>query len=182
MYFYDMFFSLSTMEEYLKKGWAINGTKGGIILGPSHDDGGIKMWQRTTEGNGYRLKGEVEGYEYILNPGASHCFDNIFSSINKYGEHKHDNWEDYEIPENITFMDTRRAVEPKFILLDATFSIVNKFSTKCYLQTIEQMNYARSYKQLDEKTLSIVYVDLNPIPINNTCSGEFEGTIVRQDD
>lgn len=48
MYFYDMFLPLSTMKDYVDKGLAINGTKGGIILGPLHDEGGVKIWQRTT--------------------------------------------------------------------------------------------------------------------------------------
>lgn len=181
MYFYDMFFSLSTMNEYVTKGWAINGTTGGLILGPSHDEGGIMMWQRTTESDGYRLKGEIEGYEYILNPGASHCYRNIFSSINKHDEHEHEDWEEYTIPEHISIMDTRRTGEPKFILLDANFSIVNKYSTKCYLNTIERMNIARSFEMLDDKILKIVYADLAPIEIYNSCTNELEGTLAWQD-
>ncbi|WP_207493177.1 hypothetical protein [Aridibaculum aurantiacum] len=169
------------MEDYVAKGWAINGTKGGLILGPSHDEGGIMMWQRTTEGDGYRLKGEVEGYEYILNPGASHCYRNIFSSINKHDEHQNENWAEYSIPENISIIDTRRSGEPRFILLDANFSIVNKYSTKCYLNTIEKMNNARSFEMLDEKTLKIVYANLAPIDIYNSCTNEVEGTLVRQE-
>ena len=182
MYFYDMFLPLSTMKDYVDKDRAINGTKGGIILGPSHDEGGIKIWQRTTEGDGYKLKGEIEGFEYILNPGASHCFRNIFSIINKPDEHKYDNWEDYDIPNTISIIDTRRTSEPKFILLDFNFSIVNKYSTKCYLSTIDRMNYARSYKVIDEKAFSICYVDLSPIEIYNTCNNQFEGTIARHEE
>jgi hypothetical protein len=172
-----MFFSLKKMEEYFEKDLTVNGTSGGIILGMSHAEGGIKIWQKTPENDGYRLKGEVEGFEYIFNPGASHCFRNIFSSINKYEEHLQEKWVDYEIPNNISLIDARRKFESKFILLDGGFSIINKFSTKCYLQTLQKMNDGRSFKFLDQNTISIIYQDSSPIEIYNSCSGQLEAII-----
>lgn len=182
MYFYNMYYSLETMQDYIDKGWAINGTQGGIILGPSHDEGGVKIWEKTKEKNGYRLKGEAEGFEYILNPGATHCYRNQFSYINNYFKHKHKNWKYYDVPNSILNINTKRCGEPKFILLDANYCIVNKFSTKCYLTTIDKMNYARKYEVLDENTLKIIYVDLSPIEIYNSCTNEFEGKLVSQQD
>ena len=69
MYYYKMKYSLAQMEEYLQTGKAIDATMGGLILGRSHDEGGIYFWVK--ENDYYILEGEVEGYEYILNFGAT---------------------------------------------------------------------------------------------------------------
>lgn len=44
----------------------VDGSKGGLIIGPSHDEGGIK-----TEIKGVGGKLEVEGNEYILTKGIN---------------------------------------------------------------------------------------------------------------
>lgn len=41
MYNYQDEFSFDTIERFLKLDLAVDGTPGGLILGPSHDDGGI---------------------------------------------------------------------------------------------------------------------------------------------
>lgn len=52
---------------------------------------------------------------------------------------------------DITILDTRREIEPKFLLFDDNkFSIINKHSTKGYLQTIDKMNKAITYKIIGE--------------------------------
>ncbi len=60
-----------------KDGTAITDNEGGLVLGPSHDDRGVWFLVRNTDN--YLLKGEVEGYEYIFNPGATH-----FTSIIRF--------------------------------------------------------------------------------------------------
>lgn len=155
MYYYKMKYSLATMEEYLKNGKAIDATKGGLILGRSHDEGGIYFWIK--EDDYYVLEGEVEGYEYIMNFGATKYYSKSCERFHQYENHKHD-FVEYIPSSDITLLDTRHGVEPKFLLFDDNgFSIINKYSTKGYLNTIDQMNKAVTYEIIGENLAQYCY-------------------------
>jgi hypothetical protein len=158
-----MEYSLEKMDEYLKNGMAIDATMGGLILGDSHDDGGIYFWVK--RGNVYVLEGEVEGFEYIINQGATYCFSNITDRFHQAELHKHD-FVDYEPDLNIKLLDTTSLKKPKFLLFDSGgFSIVNKWSTKGYLKTIDEMNKAVTFEKIDKKNARLVHNSNEPIEI-----------------
>ena len=153
-YFYGMRYSLNEMDELIKKGLAIDGTLGGLILGRSHDDGGIYFW--TKEDSFYVLKGEVEGFEYILNFGATKYYSKITDRFHCYDEHKND-FVEYIPPAGIKILDTRTDFEPKFLLFDFDdFSIINKYSTKGYLKTIDTMNRTVTFEIIGDKLAKYV--------------------------
>ncbi|TPN87411.1 hypothetical protein [Aquimarina algicola] len=158
-----MEYSLEKMDEYLKNGLAIDATMGGLILGKSHSQGGIYFWVKRD--NVFVLEGEVEGYEYIMNQGASHCFSESTYRFHQPELHKHD-FIDYEPDLNIKLLDTRDLGDPKFLLFDSGgFSIINKWSTKGYLKTIDEMNKAVTIEKIDEKNARLVYNSNKPIEI-----------------
>lgn len=155
MYYYKMKYSLAQMEEYLNKGRAINANMGGLILGRSHDDGGIYFWVK--KGDYYILEGEVEGYEYILNFGATNFFTESTKRFHQSENHKH-NFEEYLPSSNIKTLDTRNDPEPKFLLFDYnSFSIINKHSTRGYLNSIDQMNKAVTYEVINENSARLCF-------------------------
>ena len=144
MYYYKMKYSVAQMQEYINQGRAIDATMGGFILGRSHDEGGIYFWVK--KGDFYSLEGEVEGYEYILNFGATSFFKESTKRFHEYEKHKQEFKEYLPLP-HVKVLDTRHEIEPKFLLVDDNeFSIINKHSTKGYLNTIDKMNKAITYK------------------------------------
>ncbi|WP_140508705.1 hypothetical protein [Flavobacterium pectinovorum] len=163
MYYYKMKLSLEQMEEYVNNGRAIDATMGGLILGRSHDDGGIYFWVK--KGNYYSLEGEVEGYEYILNFGATDFFEESSKRFHQYEKHKGD-FEEYFPISHIKILDTRREIEPKFLLFDDNkFSIINKFSAKGYLETIDKMNKAITYKIIGDNLAERIFHNTDQIEI-----------------
>lgn len=176
-YYYKMEFSLDKMNEYIKNGRAIDASLGGLILGNSHDDGGIYFWVK--RGDVYVLEGEVEGYEYILNFGATNYYSKSTERFHKYELHKHD-FTNYEPDRRIKILDTRSLKEPNFLLFDSGgFSIINKYSTKGYLQTIDAMNKAKTYKEIKKDLAKVVHNSKEDIEIK--FYDQIEGYIVEDE-
>lgn len=150
-----MKFSIEKVQEYLENGRAIDATMGGLILGRSHDEGGIYFLVK--KGDQYVLEGEVEGYEYILNFGATKFYSKSCDRFHQYENHKHD-FVDYSPPSGVTLLDTKSEGEPKFLIFNSdTFSIINKYSTKGYLITIDQMNKAVTFEIIGENLAQYIY-------------------------
>lgn len=158
-----MEYSLEKMNEYLKNGLAIDATMGGLILGKSHDNGGIYFWVK--RGEVFVLEGEVEGFEFVMNQGATHYFSKTTDRFHQPELHKHE-FIDYEPDRNIKLLDTRSLKFPKFLLFNSGgFSIINKWSTKGYLNTLNEMNKAVTFENIDEKNARLVHNSNKPIEI-----------------
>ena len=178
-HFYGMRFSVKTMLEYKDKGWAIEATKGGLVIGRSHDEGGIYIWVlRDTH---YVLEAEVEGYEYILNLGATHYFKDMSHTFHRYYEHKKMGFVPYDPSLNIMTLDTRNSMEPKYLLFDTGgFSVVNKYSTRGYLQTLDIMNRSVSFESIGNNQARLVHNSTEPIEVR--FFNESQGYIRRKED
>jgi len=148
----------------LQNGSAVDGTQGGLILGPSHDDGGINMLVRK-EGK-YYLEGEVEGGEYVFNWGATERYKGLMPILNNPTQHKRPTYTPVEIPQGISIINARQHGLAKFIIFECGgFAIFNKFSTAGYLQTLENLNNATSYELVDEKHAQLIFNNTEPIDI-----------------
>lgn len=143
-YYYEKFFSVEDVKSLFADGYAVDGTNGGLVLGPSHEDGGIYMLQFI--GYGYHLVGEMEGYEYFLNPGASAYFFSSFRHFNDYEKDKTEHFNEYPVPGDITIIDARLSknsiYKSKFLVFENRFEfgICNKFSTRRNLSEINGLN------------------------------------------
>jgi len=102
-YFYNMRYPISTMLDYERKGWAIQASGGGLLIGRSHEEGGIYCWLKYEDD--YVLEAEVEGYEYILNPGATFHYQKILSQFNRPDEHAYLPEPDYHPSGQIGVLD-----------------------------------------------------------------------------
>lgn len=152
MTFHDnQFFSFDEIEEYKSLGLTIDGTKGGFLLGKLHEDGGIQMLFKYTDG--YRLRGEVEGGEYLINSEASNLFMSELKNINNI-ERDEPIYFGREIDlTNITKIDCRvnnDKFSSKFLLVDEHnhWCIVNIYSTIRYINRLENIN--TNYNKLFE--------------------------------
>lgn len=164
LYFYDMRLNAADMERYVKSGLAVHARSGGLLVGRSHEEGGILFWIK--DGNDYVLKGEVEGYEYILNGGASSYFSEYLGLFNNHVEHAVDTFKIYLPDPIVSIIDTREDEEAKFLLFDhQDFWIVNKHSTKGFLKTLNEMNRAITLKPINSKEAILMKNTNSDIPI-----------------
>jgi hypothetical protein len=155
MYWYKMQYSLAKMSDLVIKGQALDANLGGLVLGKSHSEGGIYFWVK--RGNVYVLEGELEGYEYVMNFGATNYFNKCMDRFHQPELHKH-NFKNYKPSKNIKLLNTLKLKEPRFLLFDSGgFSIINKYSTKGYLQTIDEMNKAVTFEEVEEGLAKLVY-------------------------
>lgn len=133
-HYYEQLFSFNEIETLKNDNAIVNATNGGLIIGPSHDEGGVYFL--TKYNDGYRLMGEVEGFEFILNPISTKKYNKIISQINNYERDFHYGFYNDSYNSNFEVIDARSPnfikYKSKFITIDypSGFSIINKFSTK----------------------------------------------------
>jgi hypothetical protein len=169
-FFYKQFFSFKTVETYTACGLTADGTKGGLLLGQSHVDGGINVLIKYADG--YRLMANVEGQEYFLNPGATEQFSGKLHDINK---HNTDKFLGLKPPSDITGITTIDCfsddtfLKSKFLLIDARGEhfIVNKYSTWRHLDTLEEINRKVGWRYLGTPHNWDDVKDLDPFKIPN---------------
>ncbi len=129
------------IQDLISRGNFIDARRGGLVLGNSHSNGGVYFVYQVPEG--FRVFGEIEGYEYIVIREATKKNYNLLHEINNYNRDFTENFREYEIPNGITIIDARKNIfESKYILCDTRggFSIINKYSTKIYLETLQSIN------------------------------------------
>jgi hypothetical protein len=113
------------------------------------------------------LEFEIEGYEFILNIGASHVYRKFMDIFNRSDLHKTASFETYAPPSEVNIIDAVGANGPKYLILETGgFCIINKFSTKGFLKTLDQINKSVTYQLLPEDKFKLVYKSNENIDIN----------------
>jgi len=154
-YYLNQFFTNKYVDRLLDEDLAIDGTNGGLLIGLSHDDGGIKVLMNY--GYGYFLKAEFEGYEYLFNPEANNKYSHVHDKYNQYEKHVKKGFKEYIPPENIRIIDTRTSlkskVTSKFLILDnrGAYTLFNKYSTQIYLNRLDELNSKCTFNLTDIK-------------------------------
>lgn len=144
MYYYQQLFTFKDIDNLYKHNAIIDAKKGGLLLGPSHSQGGIYFLFEYDYG--FRLFGEVEGCEYIINRSSTQKNLSVISYINDYNRDFGEFYEYDNIDNSIDIIDARIAdsllLKTKFIILDVRggFAIINKHSTKKNLKLIDKLN------------------------------------------
>ena len=182
-YFYGMKFPLSTMNGFVECGLAIDATFGGLVIGRSHEEGGILIWvKRDTH---YVLEAEMEGYEFILNAGANYYFSKSMKTFHKYELHKTTTFEEYVPNDKITVLDTRTNDEPKYLLFESGgFAVINKYSTKGFLESLNKMNNSIAFEKIDDltiKTAKLAYENIE-VKFYNEIIGYFPAPTIDKEE
>lgn len=139
-YYYQQLFTFEEIDKFNNDGALIDARQGGLIIGPSHDQGGVYFLFEYVDG--FRLFGEVEGYEYIINKHSAEKYRQLLGILNKQ---KGDFYE-YPINESIMVIDAQTPNQnfynSKFIILDVRggFAIINKYATKTHLEELDFIN------------------------------------------
>lgn len=134
------------VDKLLSEGNIIDGRKGGLLLGDSHDCGGIKFLYKFPEG--YRVFGEVEGFEFIINRDSAEIFRELMSEFNDFERDKEVSFIKYAIPEEITVINAKTGkLDSRYVILDVRggYSIINKHSTKIFLKELNKINIYNKY-------------------------------------
>lgn len=136
-----MYFTLSTKDfEYLRQnGQVVDATRGGLVIGRSHEEGHIRMFVRTE--NGYENKCNMQGGEYIINHEAYWMYKDRIDFINR---HKH---AEQSIPVSILcktpLLITRGEEYDKFLYIDFRGQfVVNNAATALFLEELNEINAA----------------------------------------
>jgi hypothetical protein len=125
--------------ELLSRGMLLDGRGGGLVLGPSHEEGNIFLLSERWAGS-YEILGAMEGGEYLLSHKAYLLFKDRMNEINnrKYPT---------TVPEKISFTDMTRIINAfgrttgKVIFIDRRGQfIVNKSATSRCLSELVQLS------------------------------------------
>lgn len=142
----DFYISKQFYNLVRTKGLLIDGSAGGLVFGPSHANGGIQLLVK--DNYGFRIGGEMEGGEYLINSVSLKKYDDRIVQINSntMPNNTPDSKFNYPIPNNIT------TIKPKFNqIIEFSFSgqfIINRAATKQHLQELEDINQYQNMKTL----------------------------------
>lgn len=124
----------------------LDATPGGLILGITHSEGGIKVFSEYKNENLYEMIAVFEGWEYILNPKATAENLEYLNKINEEFVNTKIDFIEYNIPNNIATLDVRPVIPhikstSKFMIIGQQPQfIVNKHATKKYLNELNELN------------------------------------------
>ena len=139
-------FTLADLKPIGEGNGIVDGTLGGLILGNTHSDGGIKVIRQYRSEKLYEVIAKFEGWEYILNPLATTKEMEYLTKLNSEFVNTKEEFIEYEIPNGIEIIDTKPIFDNiketnKLILLSEWSQfIINKHSTKKYLTELNNLN------------------------------------------
>ncbi len=125
--------------EMLASGSLVDGRRGGLVIGPSHEEGNIYLLYQTQSG-GYRILGTMEGGEYLLSHGAYLLYHHRINEINAW-EHPTALVEKSKVSGESRIINAFGEKSEKIILIDHRGQfIVNKFATGRFFTEIDGLN------------------------------------------
>jgi hypothetical protein len=142
-YNFDDILSEIQINVYTSLGLTVNGTKGGLLLGQSHENGGIPVLIKIAEG--YKYYAEFEGDEYLIN---TQCYNTHADRLKLLNQPHSDKYFDFYKSldlANITTINCKSdsyLTKSKFLLLDSNskYFVVNKYSTLRHSDLLERLN------------------------------------------
>src|SRR5215216_2684459 len=103
-FYLHQFYTSEEMNFFRDNDMFIENISGGLLLGPSHNDGGIKLFEKY--GSGCRVIGEAEGFEYVINYQGAYNGSEAYDVINNYDRDKtEEEFEEYIPDNNIKIID-----------------------------------------------------------------------------
>jgi hypothetical protein len=131
----ELIFSIDEFHKLTELKIVFNGQNGGLVLGNSHDVGGIHLLQLDLEKNIVKYSGEMEGFEYLSSALKSEQHLNELCEINNLNTEIDFNKE-VTIPKKCNIIDTSNIEIPAIILSGHQQFIIKKSSTFNYFDKI----------------------------------------------
>lgn len=137
---YKYYFSLKEILFMKSLNMIFDGNDGGLVLGNLHYKGGIQILS-TSDNHNFQLICEMEGWEYLT---SSHLNDSEIVEMQTLNDiHKEYDKNlliESKIPHNCKIIDTRGVDLPVIIIDHYRRIIINRLSTKNYLNRIIQID------------------------------------------
>lgn len=125
--------------EMLSTGILIDGRKGGLVIGPSHEEGNIVLLDQC-QADKYMIIGTMEGGEYLLSHLTYLLYRDRINIINSW-DRPVAPLQKYEIPIGIRVINAFGETSEKMILIDREGQfIINKNATSKFLEELEELN------------------------------------------
>jgi len=131
--------TLKELDKLIKLKIVANGTKGGLVIGNLHSEGGIHLFHPISDDR-LRYLGEMEGWEYLTSPLKKQELRDEFIRINEETKNqgRHIKTE-FKIPKNCGVIDVTGIEVPFIIILDQHF-IINRFATKKRIKELIELD------------------------------------------
>lgn len=121
------------------KMWGLfDGTRGGLVLGKRHSEGGIRGIRESEVEKEYDVVFEMEGGEYLMNAMATIKYKKRLEEINAYRQEEPE-ISDERIQSLHRCMDNRDS-DGLIIISKYPHYIVNRNATAKYLEELDKMN------------------------------------------
>ena len=143
---YAICFSHDDFNLLKDLGLIFDATRGGLVLGNLHSQGGINVLIFDFEINKYRYVAEVEGWEYLSFPIKTQEIENRFLEINLKTQNTNPQiLTNFEIPKECNIIDTKNNKVCFLLMSEYRQCIFNRFATKKHINEIlelEKINYS----------------------------------------
>ncbi len=149
--YYKQKLSSTFVKELIDCSLAVDGTKGGLLLGAPHDypdkrDVTCGIAVAVKDGIGFMIAGEFEGFEYMLNEGAASDLSMRHNDYNK-DEDLEEVFEEYIPGKDIITIDLRLdqglyKMKSKILVINSIDKILlaNRCSSKKHLSLYNNLN------------------------------------------
>ncbi|AEI46901.1 hypothetical protein [Runella slithyformis] len=134
------FLTANAVAYLMEQKLIVEAPKGGLILGPSHNEGGVNVFR--WENDEFPIVAEFEGWEYLANPFFTAQYSQQLEAINSEFDGTAP-FTEYEIPSNIQLLDLRpnqQGLRKWLILGKAAQWIINRHSTQKHLDWLHKTN------------------------------------------
>ena len=135
----SFWFRHGTVMDIFHQGGLVDGRRGGLVVGRSHEEGGIYILQQT-EADRYEIQANIEGGEYVLSHKALLKFRERLEEINSW-------YENGSLVKTISVTSRTRVINSsatphdRLILFDFRGQfVVNNLATTEFFEELEQMN------------------------------------------
>jgi hypothetical protein len=113
------FFTPEEIEGFKRLNFLIDGSRGGMLVGNYHSNGGIPVLKKCDDAEMYEVSSVFEGWEYLLCPIAMENHIEYLTQINLEFNGAIDGFEDYEFSDEILRINT--FFEYESIMLKVSF-------------------------------------------------------------
>lgn len=142
------------MDLYDNDAAVIDARRGGLIVGRSHDDGGITV-VRANYKDGFPLWAELEmeGMEFLMNPAATEKHRCRLMEINSLNQPTDASDDGCNIACDVYNVEGGNAI----LITNYEQAIINKYATRRYIRELCELNDNPSYEPPQELPAALSY-------------------------
>lgn len=122
-------------------GYIIDARSGGLVLGRTHEEGGISCIAES--GGKFNVICRVEGGDFIVNGKANLKHQDRLQEIHEASKFLTTELTDYQLNDKSLIYNTF-ASQPKFLWITGSEFIMNKNAASAYIEELEEINFTEN--------------------------------------